>query len=217
MIRSKESSQKAVLTRKCNGKPWHTEEAKSKIGKANKIALKGRKIPNHHSGWVINSKTIEKARIGRANSEKWQTSARSDQKRNKISLALKGRKHSIESRKKMSEAAKLRLKNGNFTNPISKSEAAFGDGVYQKFKIILESQIWIDGRCFDYKVPNKKILIECDSNYWHSLPESKENDKLKNEIAEKNGFKLIRYKIDTAADAKRIIKENAAEIKKLLQ
>jgi very-short-patch-repair endonuclease len=48
-------------------------------------------------------------------------------------------------------------------------------------------------RLYDFYLPEKNILIECDGDYWHSLPENVENDLFKDELAKKQNFKLIRF------------------------
>ncbi len=59
-------------------------------------------------------------------------------------------------------------------------------------------------KLFDFKINGKDILIEVDGDYWHGNQENdrikinymhlknKKNDMLKNIIAKKKGFKLIR-------------------------
>lgn len=62
-----------------------------------------------------------------------------------------------------------------------------------------------DGICksFDFKIKGKKLFIEVDGDYWHGGPgsvgnyfkgvnEVKENDKFKEQLADENGFKVIR-------------------------
>ena len=49
----------------------------------------------------------------------------------------------------------------------------------------------LDGKDYDYKLGNK-ILIELDGEYWHSFPNSIQNDKIKNKIAKDNGFIIFR-------------------------
>ena len=56
-------------------------------------------------------------------------------------------------------------------------------------------------KIYDFKISNKNILIEVDGEYWHSAEDvkknfmhlkNKKNDYLKNIIAKKRGYKLIR-------------------------
>jgi len=57
-------------------------------------------------------------------------------------------------------------------------------------------------KSYDFKIKDTNILLEIDGDYWHGGPsldkhfykleEVKQNDLLKNQLAENNGFKLIR-------------------------
>jgi len=75
--------------------------------------------------------------------------------------------------------------------------------------------------CFDFGDKNKKVIIECDGDYWHSNPKfyeklnetqlyNKNRDKLKNETAAKSGYKMYRF---WECD----IINNVNEVKKQLQ
>jgi very-short-patch-repair endonuclease len=55
----------------------------------------------------------------------------------------------------------------------------------------VKKQFPLDGKDYDYKLGNK-ILIELDGEYWHSFPDSIQNDKIKNKIAKDNGFIIFR-------------------------
>jgi len=46
---------------------------------------------------------------------------------------------------------------------------------------------------FDFYLPEKNTLIECDGEYWHSKEKAIKNDKLKNELAKSNDYNLIRF------------------------
>lgn len=59
----------------------------------------------------------------------------------------------------------------------------FGDSIKHSFEL--------DGKIFDYKLGGK-ILIELDGVYWHSKLRAIKNDLIKNEIAKKNNYCLIR-------------------------
>lgn len=53
-------------------------------------------------------------------------------------------------------------------------------------------------RCGKYRIdvalPQYRIAIECDGEYWHSSPEAKRNDSRKNYFLKKNGWIVCRFK-----------------------
>jgi len=101
-----------------------------------------------------------------------------------------------ELRRKQSEAQKARWANGGF------------DGIFQspsKPELIMarsltnagleykaQYRLGNDGRPFDFYVPILNLLIECDGEYWHSLPGRAESDAAKTALARKQGYMLIR-------------------------
>ena len=50
----------------------------------------------------------------------------------------------------------------------------------------------IKNRVYDFYLPDFNMLIEADGTYWHSRPESIENDSYKNSLAESMGYRLVR-------------------------
>ena len=56
----------------------------------------------------------------------------------------------------------------------------------------------------DFLIPNKNIVIECDGEYWHSSPESKEKDRFRDVKLIAMGYSVIRL---TGSDIKRNPKE----------
>lgn len=44
----------------------------------------------------------------------------------------------------------------------------------------------------DFAIPTSKLLIECDGDYWHSLPNNVRRDKSKDAYARKSGWKILR-------------------------
>lgn len=54
---------------------------------------------------------------------------------------------------------------------------------------------------FDFKIGDN-LLLECDSEYWHSSPQMVSQDHKKNVWAKKNGFNLIRVKEDDVLKGK---------------
>ena len=97
----------------------------------------------------------------------------------------------------------------------SKPEIEFGKQIFKYFGIVLQPSKWIGGRVFDYCYEEKKILFECDGSYWHSLPQVRKVDKLKDTMAIENGYTLIRYKLDFERDVVPIIVADYAMLKVL--
>lgn len=46
---------------------------------------------------------------------------------------------------------------------------------------------------FDFWIPERNLLIEYDSEYWHNLPGAKERDIEKTKYANENGYILLRF------------------------
>lgn len=59
------------------------------------------------------------------------------------------------------------------------------------------SQYRVENFLYDLYISRWNLLIECDGDYWHSLEKAIERDKLKDECAKRNGFKLLRLKEKT--------------------
>ena len=45
----------------------------------------------------------------------------------------------------------------------------------------------------DFAILNKKIIIECDGDYWHNRPGAKEKDEKRDEYIKKNGWFILRF------------------------
>jgi hypothetical protein len=72
-------------------------------------------------------------------------------------------------------------------------------------------------KIYDFKIKGKPIILEIDGDYWHGGPgvkmhckyleQNKLNDKLKNEMAAKRGYKVIRlWESDIKKDSSIILK-----------
>lgn len=80
----------------------HTEETKRKIGKANSIALKGRKLSEEHK------RNIGKFRKGKGlGFSHWRGKKMTREHRKNLSEAHKGKKKNKETRKRMSKSKKM--------------------------------------------------------------------------------------------------------------
>lgn len=88
---------------------------------------------------------------------------------------------------------------------------------FSNLKIVQQYQIYdkeLDlTRFYDFKL-GKRILIEIDGEYFHSTDKAKENDKLKDELAKKYNYVLIRISekniknIQILQNIKKIYEEN---------
>jgi hypothetical protein len=99
---------------------------------------------------------------------------------------------------------------------ISLSELDFGKVVKEVFGIELINSFLIENRVFDYKIPNKNILIELDSSYWHSSEADRKNDQYKNELAKNNGYILFRFRLDRIRDVRPLIEKEHEQIVEIL-
>jgi len=61
-----------------------------------------------------------------------------------------------------------------------------------KNNITFKEQVKFHGMFLDFLLPNK-IVIECDGEYWHNLPENKKRDIKKNTLLKQEGYKLFRF------------------------
>jgi hypothetical protein len=132
-----------------------------------------------------------------------------------------GRKHSDETKEKMSlSAIKNILLNNNFHTSLLEN----------KFKLMLDSlnikyihSYFVSDikKVYDFYIPDYSIFIEVDGNFYHCNPKfynspvcrtqeiNIENDKLKNQWASDNGYKLLRFWEDD-------INNNLSKVKNIL-
>jgi len=61
-------------------------------------------------------------------------------------------------------------------------------------KIDFEQQKQLGPWFVDFYLPKYNLVIECDGDYWHSLPDVVKRDKCKNHWLWRNGFSYIRLK-----------------------
>ncbi len=58
--------------------------------------------------------------------------------------------------------------------------------------LLVEPQYLIGGLHADFALPERKIVFEVDSKQWHSSEESQINDRKRNDIYNKNGWRVVR-------------------------
>ncbi len=88
----------------------------------------------------------------------------------------------------------------------SDSEKLFLSLLEQKFNVIINKQFKIWGRFYDGQYKN--ILFEIDGTYWHSKLRQRKIDFKKDLNALKNGYQVIRIKLDSKEDVQKVFEEN---------
>lgn len=93
-------------------------------------------------------------------------------------------------RKKLAHLLKGRIKQGGKS---SKIEEIMYEALSRR-GIEVRRQYPIAGRYLaDFCIPSMKVIIECDGDYWHNLPEILERDKKKDLYLKKYGWKVLRF------------------------
>lgn len=61
------------------------------------------------------------------------------------------------------------------------------------FRYVQQKRVHDGNRYFflDFYLPDLKLVIECNGDYWHNLPEKKERDKALKEYVESTGRRII--------------------------
>jgi len=93
---------------------------------------------------------------------------------------------------------------------VSKSGTLFLNRVEKKFRVKIEREFKLENRYFDGKVD--AILIEIDCNYWHH---KNRTDAVKNALARKYGFKLVRFVVNEKQEIPSRLKQYASRLEKL--
>jgi len=195
---------KKMMSEVSNGRK-HTEEAKKRISEAKKGKPNGR-LGKHHSEET--KKKMSLARIGRKNTEetkrklsealKGRVSSRkgckgeplSSEAKHHLSEINKGKKISIETKRKMREA---RISNPNRVFKDTSIELKIEEELrlrninYQKQVPLCKVAI------VDFYLPEYRIVIQCDGDYWHNRPGRKEKDERQDKVLTFNGFNVYRF------------------------
>ena len=154
----------------------HTKETKEKISITNK--QKGLKPPVGLSPFHLHKNYNEIYGKKRAKKIK-----------EKISKSNTGKKRSLETCKKLSKHRLTRI----FPKTKTKIELKIEKELvklnipYEMNFPIIEARTQVDF----FILPN--IVIYCDGDYWHNLPEAIEKDKRQNKKLKELGFKVLRF------------------------
>jgi len=120
-------------------------------------------------------------------------------------------KRASKTMKKLFKDGKLHLKRQH----VSKSCTLFLNKLESIYNVKIKREHRLDGRFFDGKYKN--ILIESDSDYFHSFPERIKADKLKNKIALNNEFNLYRFIVNSTQQVDKVINENKQLLNKIFE
>lgn len=63
----------------------------------------------------------------------------------------------------------------------------------EKANIDFRQEVQIGKFCVDFLIPSKKMVIECDGNYWHDSQQAKVRDKRKDKFIEAKGYQVYRF------------------------
>jgi very-short-patch-repair endonuclease len=88
----------------------------------------------------------------------------------------------------------------------SQSEKFFLDVLESIYSIKIERQFMLGSRFYDGRFGTH--LIEVDGLHWHSRPEDKRRDALKDRIAQKYGFQLHRIRLNRTADVPNALEQH---------
>jgi very-short-patch-repair endonuclease len=176
-----------------------TDETKKKISEGNKGKINSeetrRKISEGNKGKIVSEESRRKmseSRKGRVFTE---------EHRKHLSESGKGRKLSEESKKKKGESYKRFIKDHPEKHPnYIMAQKGFISSIERKVKDILdelnisyEPNYPIFNYFVDFAILDKKLIIECDGDYWHNLPGAKERDKERQTQLESFGWSFIRF------------------------
>jgi very-short-patch-repair endonuclease len=100
--------------------------------------------------------------------------------------------------KKLSERRREYLQRNGVSTPlktntsIERACATFLD----EHNIVYHQQYLLDGKMYDFYIPDLNLLVEVDGEYWHTLSSSMKNDIEKHQIAYRHDKKLLRISTD---------------------
>ena len=171
--KSKEHKQKIreSLKRYCQ-----TPEGKIKRSKAAKKNWQNSEYRKQRSEWLQN---------------KW----KEEEFRESVSKFQRSKVNSEETKEKMSKARIQFLKNNDFDwlKPssielkVKEQLDMLGIRYIQQKMIVFENRIFY----LDFYIPHLRLVIECNGDYWHSLPERVERDKILEKYVKSTGRDII--------------------------
>lgn len=86
---------------------------------------------------------------------------------------------------------KMLTRKFNSKTSMNKNESRVSN-ILKKMKIKHRFNFRLSNKFYDFYLKDYKVLVEADGKFWHNMSSHIANDKIKNEIAKNNGYKLIR-------------------------
>lgn len=106
---------------------------------------------------------------------------------------MEGKHHTAETRKKLSRATVRQLTSGRMKRKDTSIELKM-ERELERNNICYQKQVPLCNiTVVDFYLPEYKIVIYTDGDYWHNLPEVKNRDEKQNEILEKDGYRVLRF------------------------
>lgn len=165
---------------------------------------KGKPLPEDHplwnhmyekgqTPWNKGLNNIHSEEGLRAIGDIWRGKNLSDEHKENISKALKGKKHnvSLANREKLSRLMKARRLGQVLPRKDSKIELMLQSRLDEN-NLKYEKHYPIMGQP-DIAFPEKKIAMFCDGDYWHDYPHGTKRDDEVNKILTKEGWKVLRF------------------------
>ncbi len=178
--------------------PWNkglTKENSELIMEHSK-KLKGKKFSKKHKKNLSNSK---KGKISEKQLENLLKAGRigvkkiAEFRKGKSLEEIYGKEKSEELRVLMRKRMINRLTSGDFSKLNRTSIELKIDKLLLEKKIKFESQYpFFNKYSCDFAIPEKKLVIECDGDYWHNLPGTKEKDTQRDTFMESKGWNVLR-------------------------
>jgi very-short-patch-repair endonuclease len=107
--------------------------------------------------------------------------------------AFKGKHHTPETKKKLSKATTEQLASGKMRRKDTSVESKM-ESELKRNNIYYQKQVPLCNiSVVDFYLPEYKIVIYIDGDYWHNLSTVKDRDKKQNKILEENGYKVLRF------------------------
>jgi len=106
---------------------------------------------------------------------------------------FKGKHHTLETRKKLSILTVKQLASGKMKKQDTAIEREIERGLKKNHIYYKKCIPLCNITVADFYLPQYKLVIYADGDYWHSLPLVKNRDKKQNIILKQNGYQVLRF------------------------